>query len=83
MTQLLGISGPMALPGEDTADLSNNKVITTDPFGGLWAFRSVGELEGDPGPPPAPAPVWQPAHPYELESEPAPVPQPARFYELQ
>ena len=65
-TQLLGISGPMALPGEDTVDLSNNKVVAADPFGGLWAFRSIGELEGDPGPLPVPAPIRQPVRPYEL-----------------
>ncbi|KAF3942435.1 hypothetical protein ABW19_dt0206667 [Dactylella cylindrospora] len=49
-SQILGISGPMALPGQDTVDFSNNKVLTLDPDRGLWAFRSVQELDANPTP---------------------------------
>lgn len=38
----------MALPGEDVVDLSDAKVITTEPFQGALGFQSVYELSAVP-----------------------------------
>lgn len=36
----------MALPGEDSVDFSDAKIITMDPFKGAVGFQSIYELDG-------------------------------------
>ena len=45
-SKLIGFSAPMALPGEDLADLSNAKVYTIEPYKGVSGFHSIYELDG-------------------------------------
>ncbi|KAF7559260.1 hypothetical protein G7046_g4892 [Stylonectria norvegica] len=48
VSKLIGFSAPMALPGEDRADLSEVKVITIDPYKGDLGFQSIYELDAQP-----------------------------------
>ncbi|KAK4209623.1 hypothetical protein QBC37DRAFT_49757 [Rhypophila decipiens] len=43
-TKLIGLSAPMALPGEDVIDLRDANIITVQPFQGGFDFHSVHEL---------------------------------------
>ena len=43
-SNLLGFSAPIALPGEDRADFSDIKVITTQPPKGVLGFHSMNDL---------------------------------------